>query len=117
MHKEKTSTRDSCSNSVKIFKKKAYENQKDAMGDGLPYKGHNHREAIVHLFEIHDILPNLAEGGTKFENEDFYRNIIAQTMKPRACVTYFKRGDKNLRTEDKVLDLLEEIQEGIEVEQ
>merc|ERR1711966_17359 len=68
----------------KIFKKKAYENQKDAMRDGLPCKGHDHREAIVQLFEIHDILPNLAEGGTKFDDEDFYQNIIVQTLKPRA---------------------------------
>ena len=46
------------------------------MRDGLPYKGHDHREVIVQLFEIHNILPNLAEGGTKFDDEDFYRNII-----------------------------------------
>ena len=74
----------------KIFKKrrKAYENQKDAMRDGLPYKGHDHREAIVQLFKIHDILPNLAKGGTKFDDKDFYRNIIVQTLKPRARVDY-----------------------------
>ena len=100
----------------KIFKKKAYENQKDAMRDGLSYKGHDHREAIIQLFEIHDILPNLAKGGTKFDDEDFYQNIIAKTLKPRARVDYVKQGGKNLHTEDKVLDLLEEIQEGIKVE-
>ena len=76
----------------KIFKKKAYENQKDAMHDGLNYKGHDHRETIVQLFEIHEILPNLAEGGTKFDDEDFFQNIIVQTLKPRARVDYVKRG-------------------------
>ena len=30
----------------KVFKKKGYELQKDAMRDGLTYQGHDHREAI-----------------------------------------------------------------------
>ena len=59
------------------------------------------------MFEIHDILPNLAEGGRKFDNKDFYPNIIVQTLKPRARVDYVKREGKNLCTQDKVLDLLE----------
>ena len=86
------------------------------MRDGLSYKGHDHREAIVQLIEIHDILPNRAEGGTKFDDKDVYRNIIVQTLKPRPRVDYVKRGGKNLRNDDEALDLLEDIQEGIEVE-
>ena len=62
------------------------------MRDGLTYKGHDHREAIIQLFEIHDILPNLAEGGTKFDDEDFFRNIVVKTLKPRARVDCVKRG-------------------------
>ena len=60
----------------KIFKKKAYENQNDAMREGLTYKGHDHRKAIVQLFELHEILPNLAEGGTKFDDEDFFKTSL-----------------------------------------
>ena len=41
----------------KVFKKKEYENQKDAMRDGLSHQGHNHRETIEQLTEINDILP------------------------------------------------------------
>ena len=100
----------------KVFKKKAYEDHTDAVIDGLPYKGHDHREAIVQLFEIHEIVPNLAEGGKEFDDEDFYQNVIVETLKSKARVKYAKRGGKNLRNQDNVLDLLEESQEGIELE-
>ena len=39
-----------------------------------------------------------------------------KTLKPRARVDYVKRGGKNLRDQDDVLDLLEEVMEGIDVE-
>ena len=42
----------------KVFKKRGYENQKEAMRDDLTYQGNDHREAIEQLFEINDILPN-----------------------------------------------------------
>ena len=34
----------------KIFRKREYENKKDAMRDGLPYQGNGHQEAIEQLF-------------------------------------------------------------------
>ena len=37
-------------------------------------------------------------------------------LKRNARVKYAKRGDKNLRDENGVLDLLEEIQEGVQLE-
>ena len=37
-------------------------------------------------------------------------------LKRNARVKYVKRGDKNLRDENDVLDLLEEIQEGVQLE-
>ena len=51
-----------------------------------------------------------------FGDEDFYRNIIVETLKLKARVEYVKREDKNLRTQDEVLDIMEEIQESIELE-
>ena len=86
------------------------------MRDGLTYQGNGHREAIEQLFEINDILPNMCEGGSKFDDEDFHRNIIVATLHEKARVEYIKRGGRNLRDEDGVLDLLEEIQDGIEAE-
>ena len=56
----------------------------------------------------------MCEGGSKFNDEDFHRNIIIATLHEKACVKYIKRGDRNLRDKDGVLDLLDEIQDGIE---
>ena len=100
----------------KVFKKKAHEDQKDVMCQGLPYKGHDHRGVIEQLFEIHENVSNLAEGGRGFDNEDFYRNIVVKMLKPKGRVEYVQRGGKNLRDENDVLDLLEEIQEGVQLE-
>ena len=49
-------------------------------------------------------------------DENFHCNIIVATLHEKACVKYIKRGGHNLRDEDGVLDLLEEIQDGIEAE-
>ena len=86
------------------------------MRDGLTYQGNDYREAIEQLFEINDILPNMCEGGSKFDAKDFHRNIIVATLHEKTCVEYIKRGGRNLRDEDDVLDLLEEIQDGIDAE-
>ena len=100
----------------KVFKKKGYENQKDATRDGLHYQGNNHREAVKRLIEINDSLPFMCKGGKKFDNEDLYRHIIFVTLHLTAHVKFLRRGGRNRRDEDKVLDLLEEIQDGIEAE-
>ena len=100
----------------KVFKKKGYENQKDATRDGLHYQGNNHREAVKRLIEINDSLPFMCKGGKKFDNEDLYRHIIFVTLHLTAHVKFLRRGGRNRRDEDKVLDLLEKIQEGIETE-
>ena len=100
----------------KIFKKRGYGNQKDAMRDGLPYQGNDHREAIEQLFEINEILPKMCEGRNKFAAKDFHRNIIVATLHEKARVEFIKRGGRNLRDEDEVLYILEEIQDGIEAE-
>ena len=42
-------------------------------------------------------------------DKDFHRNIIVATLYEKARVKYIKRGGRNLRNEDGVLDLLEEI--------
>ena len=74
----------------KVFKKRGYENQKDAMRDGLPYQGNDHREAIGQLFKINNILPHMCEGGSKFDDEDFHRNIIVATLHEKARVEFIK---------------------------
>ena len=86
------------------------------MCDGLTYQGNNHHEAIEQLFEINEILPNMCEGGSKFDAKDFHCNIITHTLHEKARVEFIKRGGRNLRHEDNVLDLLEEIQERIGAE-
>ena len=58
----------------------------------------------------------MCEGGSKFDAKDFHRNIIVATLHEKTCVEYIKRGGRNLRDEDDVLDLLEEIQDGIDAE-
>ena len=60
------------------------------MRDGLTYQGNDHREAIGRLFEINDILPHMCEGGSKFDDEDFHRNIIVATLHKNACLEYVK---------------------------
>ena len=52
----------------------------------------------------------MCEGGSKY----FHRNIIVGTLHEKARVEFIKRGGHNLRNEEGVLDLLEEIQDGIE---
>ena len=79
------------------------------MRDGLTYQGNDHREAIEKLFEIKDILPNMCKGGSKFDAEDFHRNIIVAALHEKARVEYIKRGGRNLCDKDGVLDFLEEI--------
>ena len=86
------------------------------MRDGLTYQGNDHREATEQLFEINEILPNMCEGGSKFDAEDFHRNIIVAALHEKVRVEIIKRGGRNLRDEDDVLDILEEIQIGIEAE-
>ena len=86
------------------------------MRDGLTYQGNDHREVIEQLFKINDILPNMCERGSKFDAEDFHRNIIVATLHEKARVEYIKRGGRNLRDKDDILDLLEEIQDGIDAE-
>ena len=98
----------------KIFKKRGYENQKDAMRDGLPYQGNDHREAIEQLIKINEILPNMCEGGSRFDAKYFHRHLIVATLHEKARVEFIKQDGRNLWDEDKVLDLLEEIQDGIE---
>ena len=72
------------------------------MRGGLTYQGNDHREAIEQLFKINDILPHTCEGGSKFDPEDFHRNIIATTLHEKARDEYIKRGRCNLRDEDVV---------------
>ena len=79
------------------------------MRDGLPYQGNGHREAIEQLFEINEILPNLCEGGSRFDAKDFHRNIIVATLHKKARGKFIKRNGYNLRDEDKDLDILGEI--------
>ena len=86
------------------------------MRDGLPYQDNARREAIEQLFEINKILPNMCEGGSKFHAGDFHRNIIVVTLHEKARVEFIKRGGRKLRDEDGVLDLLEEIQDGVKAE-
>ena len=86
------------------------------MRDGLPYQGNDHREAIEQLFEINEILPNMCEGGIRLYAEDFQHNIIAATLHEKARAEFIKQGRRNLPDEDEILDLLEEIQDGIEAE-
>ena len=86
------------------------------MRNGLTYQGNDHQEAIEQLFEIHDILPHMCKGGSKFDTKDFHRNIIVATLHEKVRVKYIKRGGRNLRDEDGTLDLLEEIQDKIEAE-
>ena len=58
----------------------------------------------------------MCKGGSKFDPRDFHRNIIVATLHKKSRVEYIKRGGRNLRDEDSVLDLLEDIQDGIEAE-
>ena len=102
--------------SQKVFKKKGYETQKDAMREGLSYQGHDHREAIEQLYELNKLLPFLCEDASSFDEEDFCRNVIPATLRPMARVDYIKKGGKNLRNEEEILDVLEEVMEGIEAE-
>ena len=62
------------------------------MRGGLTYQGNNHREAIEQLFEINNILPNMCKGGSKFDVEDFHRNIVTQTLHEKARAEFIKRG-------------------------
>ena len=57
----------------------------------------------------------MCKGGNKFDVKDFQRNIITQTLHKKARVKLIKRGGRNLRDEEGVLDL-EEIQDGIDAE-
>ena len=100
----------------KVFKKRGYENQKDATRDGLTFQGNNRHEAIEQLFEINEILPSVCKGGSKFDVEDFHRSILTQTLHKKARVEFVKQGRHDLRDEGDVPDLLEEIQDGIEAE-
>ena len=86
------------------------------MRSGFSYQGHDHQEAIEQLAKTNDILPYMIEGGSKFDAEDFYQNMVPATLHPAAQVEYIKRGNRNLRGKDKVLDLLEKLQERIEAE-
>ena len=79
------------------------------MRDGLTYQSSDQRKVIEQLFEINDILPNMCEGGSKFDDEDFHRNIIVATLHEKARVEYIKRGGRNLRGKDGVLNLLKVI--------
>ena len=56
----------------------------------------------------------MCEGGSKFDAEDFHRNIIAATLHEKAHVDFIKRGGRKLCDADDVLDLLEKIQDRIE---
>ena len=58
----------------------------------------------------------MCNGGSKFDVKDFHRNIITQTLHEKARGEFIKHGGGNVRNNDKVLDLLEEIQDGIEAE-
>ena len=75
------------------------------MRDGLTYQRNNHQEAIEQLFEINKILPNMCEGGSKFDAENFHRNIITKTLHEheKARVEFVKRGGRNLLNEEDVL--------------
>ena len=86
------------------------------MRNGLPYQDNEHREAIEQLLKINEILPNMCEGGSRFDAEDFHRNIIVATLHEKARVKFIKRDGHNLRDENEVMDLLEEIQDGIEAD-
>ena len=86
------------------------------MRDSFLYQGDDHREAIEQLFEVNEILLNMCEGGSKFDAKDFHRTIIVAMLHVEARVKFIKRGRCNLSNEDKVLDLLKEIQDGIEAE-
>ena len=121
MKKYKAELRRKCKSNMrelceKVFKKKGCENQKHTMRDGLTHQGNDHRKAIEQLFEINKILPNMCKGGSKFDAEDFRRNIIVATLHEKVWIEFIKRGGRNLRGQDDVLDLLEEIQGGIEAE-
>ena len=110
-NKHKRIVQELCEN---IFKKRGYKYQKDVMRNVLPYQGNDHREATKQLFEINEILPNMCGGGSKFDAKDFHRNIIVAALHEKARTEFIKRDGRNVRDEDEVLDLQEEIQDGIE---
>ena len=68
----------------KVFKKQGYENQKDAMRDGLTYQGNDHREAIEQLFEVNEILPNMCQGGVNLTPRTF-TGTSSPTLYTRRC--------------------------------
>ena len=86
------------------------------MRGGLNYQCNDHREAVKQIIEINDILPFMCEDGKKFDDKDLYRNINPATLQLTARIDFIKPCGRNFRDKDKVLNLLEEIQEGIEAE-
>ena len=58
----------------------------------------------------------MCKSASKLDDKDFCCNIIPTTLKPTARVEYIKKGGKNLREQDEILDMLEEVTEGIEAE-
>ena len=85
------------------------------MRNGLPYQGNDHQEAIEQLFKTNEILPNMCEDGSRFDTKYFHRNIFFVMLHEKARAEFIKQDGRNLRNKDNTLDLLEEIQDGIEV--
>ena len=100
----------------KVFKKRGYENQKEAMRDDLTYQGNDHREAIERLFKITISYLICAKEEASSTPKTSIAAFITSTLHEKARVEFIKRSGRNPRDEDDVLDLLKEIQDGIEAE-
>ena len=53
----------------------------------LTYQGNGHQEAIEQFFEINDILPNMCEGGSKFDAEDFHEKARVKYIRGAAVTS------------------------------
>ena len=102
---------------VLVIGRKAYEQQQDAMEEGMRKpKGMTLTAQVKRLFRINEDMMMLTEDGESYTQSQMAKKIIYKSLTGSARVKYVEKGGKNKNNKAEILEIIEEIEEAIEVQ-
>ena len=103
---------------VLVIGRKAYEQQQDAMEEGMKNKpkGMTLTAQVKRLLRINEDMKMLAEDGESYTIPQMAKKIIYKSLQGSARVKYVEKGGKNKKNKADILEIIEEIEEALEVQ-
>ena len=100
-----------------VIGRKAYEQQQDAMEEGMRKpKGMSLTAQVKRLYRINEDMLMLTEDGESYSQSQMAKKIIYKSLTGSARVEYVKKGGKNKNSKADILKIFEEIEGALDVE-